>query len=74
MINKQQQCSTLVMALAIITATMLVSTVIVETLDLFDDAEAKKTKSKKHGHGSPGSGEGGGHGSPGGNGGSPDDP
>ena len=40
------------MALAIIAATMLVSTVIVETLDLFDDAEAKKTKikkAKKHG-------------------------
>jgi hypothetical protein len=30
------------MALAFITATMLVSTVIVEALDLFDDAEAKK--------------------------------
>ena len=41
---------TLVMALAIIAATMLVSTVIVEVLDLIDDAEAKKgeqTKSKK---------------------------
>ncbi len=35
------------MALAIIAATMLVSTVIVETLDLFDDAEAKKSKQKK---------------------------
>jgi hypothetical protein len=35
------------MALAIIAAPMLVSTVIVETLDLFDDAEAKKTKIKK---------------------------
>ena len=34
------------MALAIIAATMLVSTVIVETLDLFDDAEAKKSKQK----------------------------
>jgi len=46
MINKQQS-STLVMALAIIAATMLVSTVIVETLDLFDDAEAKVGKRKK---------------------------
>jgi hypothetical protein len=45
--NKQQS-STLVMTLAIIAATMLVSTVVVETLDLFDDAEAKKeTKIKK---------------------------
>jgi hypothetical protein len=44
--NKQQQSSTLVMALAIIAATMLVLTVIVETLDLFDDAEAKKSKQK----------------------------
>jgi hypothetical protein len=35
------------MALAIIAATMLVSTVVVETLDLFDDAEAKKSKQKK---------------------------
>jgi hypothetical protein len=38
------------MALAFIAATMLVSSVVVETLDLFDDAEAKeikKTKSKK---------------------------
>jgi hypothetical protein len=38
------------MTLAIIAATMLVSTVIVETLDLFDDAEAnkgEKSKSKK---------------------------
>ena len=26
---------------------MLVSTVVVETLDLFDDAEAKKSKEKK---------------------------
>jgi hypothetical protein len=45
---------TLVMALAIIAATMLVSTVIVEVLDLIDDAEAKKgekTKSKKKGSG-----------------------
>ena len=33
---------TLVMALAVIAATMLVSTVIVEVLDLIDDAEAKK--------------------------------
>jgi hypothetical protein len=45
MVNKQQS-STLVMALAIIAATMLVSTVIVETLDLFDDVEAKKSKQK----------------------------
>jgi hypothetical protein len=46
--NKQQS-STLVMALAIIAATMLVSTVVVKTLDLFDEAEAKKTgKSKKY--------------------------
>jgi hypothetical protein len=39
------------MAFAIIAATMLVLSVVVETLDLFDDAEAKKTmksKSKKH--------------------------
>ncbi len=43
--NKQQS-STLVTALAIIAATMLVLTVIVETLDLFDDAEAKKSKQK----------------------------
>ena len=51
--NKQQQSSTLVMALAIIAATMLVSTVIVEAFDLIDDAEAKKgekTKSNKKGH------------------------
>ena len=42
------------MALAIIAATMLVSTVIVEALDLIDDAKAKKgekTKSKKKGGG-----------------------
>jgi hypothetical protein len=42
------------MALAFIAATMLVSSVVVETLDLFDDAEAKKgekTKSKKNHHG-----------------------
>jgi sorbitol-specific phosphotransferase system component IIBC len=39
--NKQQS-STILMALAFIAATMLVSTVVVETLDLFDDAEAKK--------------------------------
>jgi hypothetical protein len=45
MVNKQQS-STLVMALAIIAATMLVLTVIVETLDLFDAAEAKKSKQK----------------------------
>jgi hypothetical protein len=45
------------MALAIIAATMLVSTVVVQTLDLFDDAEAKKKgeksekdKSNKRGH------------------------
>jgi hypothetical protein len=53
--NKQQQSSTLVMALAIIAATMLVSTVIVEALDLIDDAEAKKgektKKAKKNHHG-----------------------
>jgi hypothetical protein len=45
MVNKQQS-STLVMALAIIAATMLVLTVIVETPGLFDDAEAKKSKQK----------------------------
>jgi hypothetical protein len=45
--NKQQQSSTLVMALAIIAATMLVSTVIVEALDLFDDAEAIRKKAKR---------------------------
>jgi hypothetical protein len=44
--NKQQS-STLVTALAIIVATMPVSTVIVEALDLFDDAEAKKTTKEK---------------------------
>jgi hypothetical protein len=44
--NNQQQCSTILMALAIIAATMLVSTVIVEALDLIDDAEAKKGKRK----------------------------
>jgi len=53
--NKQQQSSTLVMAFAIIAATMLVFVSSSrETLDLFDDAEAKKTKkskSKKHGSG-----------------------
>ncbi len=52
--NKEQQSSSLLMALAIITATMLVSTVIVEALDLIDDAEAKKgekTKTKKNHHG-----------------------
>jgi hypothetical protein len=42
--NKQQQSSALVMALAIIAATMLVSTVIVEALDLIDDAEALTQK------------------------------
>jgi hypothetical protein len=47
MINKQQQSSTLVMTLAIIAATMLVSTVIVEALDLIDDAEAKKVGKSK---------------------------
>jgi hypothetical protein len=39
------------MEFAIIAATMLVLSVVVETLNLFDDAEAKKTKkskSKKH--------------------------
>jgi hypothetical protein len=41
------------MKLVIIAATMLVSTVIVETLDIFDDAEAKKVKkTKKKGIGS----------------------
>jgi hypothetical protein len=44
--NKQQS-STILMALAFIAATMLVSTVIVEALDLIDDAEAKKSKEKK---------------------------
>jgi hypothetical protein len=44
--NKQQS-STILMALAFIAATMLVSSVVVETLDLFDDAEAKKSKEKK---------------------------
>jgi hypothetical protein len=51
--NKQQS-STILMALAFIAATMLVSSVVVETLDLFDDAEAKKTgktKCKKCGGG-----------------------
>jgi hypothetical protein len=45
------------MALAIITATMLVSTVVVETLYLFDDTEAKKgDKIKEKDGGNPGSG------------------
>ena len=44
--NKQQS-STILMALAFIAATMLVSSVVVETLDLFDDAEAKKTTKEK---------------------------
>jgi hypothetical protein len=47
------------MVLAIIAATMLVSTVVVETLHLFDDAEAKKvekTKEKKPCKCNPGSG------------------
>ena len=35
------------MALAFIAATMLVSTVIKQTLDLFDDTEAKKSNQKK---------------------------
>jgi hypothetical protein len=35
------------MALAFIAATMLISSVVVETLDLFDDAEAEKSKEKK---------------------------
>jgi hypothetical protein len=52
--NKHQS-STLLMALAIIAATILVSTVIVEALDLFDDAEAKKVektnKCKRYGGG-----------------------
>jgi hypothetical protein len=42
------------MALATIAATMLVSTVIVEALDLFDDAEAERKKpNKSKGGGSP---------------------
>ena len=44
--NNQQQSSNLLMALAIIAATMLVSTVVVETLDLFDDAEAGGKRKK----------------------------
>ena len=44
--NKYQS-SSLLIALAIIAATMLVSTVIVEALDLIDDAEAKVGKRKK---------------------------
>jgi hypothetical protein len=47
------------MVLAIIAATMLVSTLVVETLRLFDDAEAKKgekTKEKKPCKCDPGSG------------------
>jgi len=47
MMNKQQS-STLVMALAIIAATMLVSTVVVEALDLIDHAEAKKAGKSKN--------------------------
>jgi hypothetical protein len=35
------------MALSFIPATMLISTVIVEALDLIDDNEAKKSKEKK---------------------------
>ncbi len=45
--NKQQS-STILMALAFIAATMLVSTVIVEALDLIDDAEAKKAGKSKN--------------------------
>ena len=44
--NKHQS-STLLMTLAIIAATMLVLTVIVEVLDLFHDAEAKKGEKTK---------------------------
>ena len=44
--NKQQS-STILMALAFIAATMLVSSVVVETLDLFDDAEAIRKHPKK---------------------------
>jgi hypothetical protein len=58
--NNQQKSSALVMTLAIIAATKLVSTVIVETLDLFDDAEAKKKLKeckKKCGGGNPGPGD-----------------
>lgn len=44
----KQQSSSLLMALAIIAVTMLVSTVVVETLDLFDDAESKKGEKWKN--------------------------
>ena len=44
------------MALAIIAATMLVSTVIVEALDLFDDAEAIRKHPKKGKKGNGGDG------------------
>ena len=42
-----QQSSSLLMALTFIAATTLVSSVVVETLDLFDDAEAKKGEKTK---------------------------
>jgi hypothetical protein len=42
--NNQQQSSTLVMALAIIAATMLVSTMIVEALDIFDMLKPRKSR------------------------------
>ena len=52
MMNKHQSSTSLV-TLAIIAATMLVSTVIVEALDLFDDAEAKKKAKKPKKGGNP---------------------
>ena len=55
--NQQQQSSSLIMTLAINAATMLVSTVIVEALDLFGDAEAIRKhpmKGKKSGGDNPG--------------------
>ena len=45
--NNQQQSSTLVMALPFTAAIMLASSVVVEALDLFDDAEAIRKHPKK---------------------------
>ena len=48
MINKQQkQSSTLVMALSIIAATMLFSSIVVEVLGLFDGAETMQVENSQ---------------------------
>jgi hypothetical protein len=79
MINKQQkQSSTLLMALSIIAATIIFSSIVVQMLGLFGDAEAKKVEKLQKqnngcsgfatcsgGHGHPaGGGEGHGHTAP----------